>query len=139
MRNILVDTGAIVALLRGGSDRLHEGAKRFFSELLPQDTLYTTWPVITECAFLLRHRESVFWEWLLESGMEISDFTLHDIQTMRRWRAGYADREIDFADASLVWLANKLGANMIATTDFADFETYRISGKKAFKMMIKRN
>lgn len=137
MRNILVDTGAIVALLRP-RDRHHANATIFFAELQPPDVLLTTWPVITECAFLLRHQENVFWEWLLESGMDVVDLGLHDLQEIRKWRAGYPDREIDFADSTLVWLAIQRQTNLIATTDFDDFETYRLPQRKAFKLMIKR-
>jgi predicted nucleic acid-binding protein len=50
----------------------------------------------------------------------------------------YADREIDFADASLVWLANRRGTTLIATTDFDDFETYRLPNRKSFKLLISR-
>jgi hypothetical protein len=32
----------------------------------------------------------------------------------------YSTREVDFADASLIWLANRRGTTLIATTDFDD-------------------
>jgi predicted nucleic acid-binding protein len=137
MRNILLDTGAVVALFRPG-DRHHASAKNFFAGLRTSDSLLTTWPVITECAFLLRHQENLFWDWLLESGTEVADIGLHELPDIRKWRSGYPDREIDFADASLVWLGIQRGTNLIATTDFSDFETYRLPQRKAFKLLIKR-
>jgi predicted nucleic acid-binding protein len=137
MRNILLDTGAVVALLRPG-DRLHATAQKFFAALRPGDNLLTTWPVITECAFLLRNHEALFWEWLSESGVEVVDFAVHDIASMRKWRAGYKDREVDFADASLVWLGQKRHTNLVATTDFDDFETYRLHNGKRFKLLLNR-
>ena len=44
----------------------------------------------------------------------------HIAELMRK----YADRPMDFADASLVWAAEQTGAREILTTD-RDFETYR--------------
>src|SRR5258708_1993206 len=106
MRNILLDTGPIVALLTS-SDPHHGRAERFFSELRATDVLATTWPVITECSFILRRSEARFWDWLLGTDMEVAAFSLADIAAMRTWRNAYHDREIDFADTTLVWLANK--------------------------------
>jgi predicted nucleic acid-binding protein len=137
MRNILVDTGAIVGLLRP-TDRHHDRAKAFFAALRPSDTLLTTWPVITECAFIMRHHEELFWNWLLDSELQVEEFALDDIPAMRAWRARYTDREVDFADASLVWLADRRGTALIATTDFDDFETYRLPNRKSFKLLIPR-
>lgn len=49
-----------------------------------------------------------------------------------------ADREVDFADATLAWLGDKRHTNLIATTDFDDFETYRLPNGKPFKLLIPR-
>lgn len=137
MRNILVDTGAIVGLLNP-SDRYHERAQDFFAKLRATDRLSTTWPVVTECTFaLIRNRDALF-EWLMSGAMEIVDFGLDDLASMKNTMDRYSDREVDFADASLLWLAGKTQTNMIATTDFNDFETYRLANKKAFKILIER-
>jgi len=137
MRNILLDTGAVVALLRPG-DPHHGRAVDFFAGLPAADHLLTTWPVITECAFVLRHHEDLFWDWLLDSGIEVVEFGLADIPAMRTWRVRYADREVDFADASLVWLAAQRRTNLIATTDLRDFQTYRLYNGKPFKPVLPR-
>jgi predicted nucleic acid-binding protein len=57
---------------------------------------------------------------------------------VREWRKRYDDREVDFPDQTLVWLANRCRTNLIATTDFDDFETYRLPNGKAFKILIAR-
>jgi predicted nucleic acid-binding protein len=137
MRSILLDTGAVVALLRP-NDRHHERAREFFAALRPTDLLLTTWPVITECAFIMRRTESAYWEWLLDSEIQVVEFALGDIPAMRSWREDYEDREVDFADASLVWLAHARRTQLIATTDFDDFETYRLTNGKSFKLLIRR-
>ena len=122
MRSILVDTGTIIGLLNP-TDRYHDKALDFFAELRGTDRLSTTWPVITECTFaLIRNRDALF-DWLSSNVMEVMDFALDDLQLMRRWMNQYSDRKVDFADASLIWLAGKKQTNLIATTDFNDFET----------------
>ena len=45
----------------------------------------------------------------------------------------YADRPMDLADASLVWLANKTDITDIITVDRADFAVYRTNKRKAFR------
>ena len=137
MRSILLDTGAVVGLLRP-SDRHHARVKTFFASLRPSDVLLTTWPVVTECAFIMRHREAEFWDWLLDSEIRLSDLGLADIPGVRAWREGYEDREVDFADASLVWAGHQHHTNLVATTDFDDFETYRLPNGKRFKILVAR-
>ena len=44
----------------------------------------------------------------------------------------------EFLDARIIWLAAKKQTNLIATTDFNDFETYRLRNRKAFKILIER-
>ncbi len=47
----------------------------------------------------------------------------------------YADREVDFVDASLVWLAEQTGLKRILTVDVADFSTFRLKGGKRFELV----
>ena len=43
--------------------------------------------------------------------------------------AKYADRHMDFADATLVHLAQRESTNVIFTIDHNDFETCRVHGR----------
>ncbi len=137
MRNILIDTGVVIGLL-SPTDRYHTHAESFFAGLRGNDRLFTTWPVITECTFALERNRDTFFEWLLGSGTEVVDFALDDLSVMQAWASKYRDRQVDFADATLVWLASKLRTNLIATTDFNDFEAYRLPNRKAFKNLVVR-
>jgi len=47
----------------------------------------------------------------------------------------YADRPMDFADATLVYLAKREFISTILTIDFSDFATYRIEGKLPFLVL----
>jgi uncharacterized protein len=48
------------------------------------------------------------------------------------------DRPMDFADATLVHLARREDLTMIFTIDHNDFETYRIEGKRRFRILPDR-
>jgi predicted nucleic acid-binding protein len=47
----------------------------------------------------------------------------------------YADRPMDFADAALVYLAKRETLSTIFTVDHADFDTYRIEGRRRFRVL----
>ncbi len=42
---------------------------------------------------------------------------------------------MDFADATLVHLAKRESISTVFTVDFADFETYRIDGRRRFHVL----
>jgi len=44
-------------------------------------------------------------------------------------------REMDFADASLYWLATETGVTEIMTTDVTDFSRYRLPGGRSFNLL----
>lgn len=48
----------------------------------------------------------------------------------------YADCPMDFADSTLVVLAEDLKTNIVLTTDRRDFSVYRIDGRKRFEIPI---
>jgi predicted nucleic acid-binding protein len=52
-------------------------------------------------------------------------------QLMRR----YADRPMDFADATLVHLARRECLSTVFTVAHDDFETYRIDGRRRFRIV----
>jgi predicted nucleic acid-binding protein len=47
----------------------------------------------------------------------------------------YVDRPMDFADATLVHLARRESLTTVFTIDHDDFETYRIEGRRRFRIV----
>jgi len=47
----------------------------------------------------------------------------------------YRDRPMDFADATLVHLAERESLTSVFTVDHDDFETYRIAGRRRFRVV----
>jgi uncharacterized protein len=47
----------------------------------------------------------------------------------------FSNLPMDYADATLVVLAEELGSNRIFTTDKRDFAVYRIKGRRRFEIL----
>jgi len=47
----------------------------------------------------------------------------------------YADRDIDFTDAAIVWLADNTGCRSILTVDIRDFSVFRLRKGKRFELV----
>ncbi|HUK18506.1 MAG TPA: PIN domain-containing protein [Bryobacteraceae bacterium] len=131
----LIDTGAILALL-DRTDRWHGVCVDTFQELrLP---LVTSEAVLTELFHLVgdsRYEMETAWKFIRSGAIRlavIEDSELPEIQTLM---ARYWDRPMDFADATLVYLARREGLSTVFTVDHADFNTYRIAGRKRFRIL----
>ena len=112
----LVDTGAILALL-DRTDRWHRLCVDTFQQLrLP---LLTSEAVVTELFHLVgdsRHEMETAWKFLRSGAIRlavIEDSELPEIQDLmfRHW-----DRPMDFADATLVYLARREGLIAVFTS-----------------------
>ena len=134
----LADAGALLAYL-DRSDRWHERCRVAFVELrLP---LVTTTAVLTELFHLVGDsgRETEVAREFVQSGIlsvaPLSDRDLPDVVALMR---RYHDRPMDFADATLVHIAERESFSTIFTIDHDDFETYRIGGRKRFRILPAR-
>jgi len=133
--NALIDTGAILAIL-DRTDRWHEACVDTFQQLrLP---LLTSEAVLTELFHLAgdsRAEMEAAWA-LVRSGVivmaTIENAELRDVHTLM---SRYWDRPMDFADATLVYLAKRESLTTILTVDRADFDTYRIEGRRRFRVL----
>jgi predicted nucleic acid-binding protein len=130
----LIDTGAILALL-DRTDRWHGVCLETFQQLrLP---LVTSEAVLAELFHLVgdsRHEMETAWKFIGSGAIRlavIEDSELREIQTLM---SRYWDRPMDFADATLVYLARREGLSTVFTVDPADFDTYRIEGRKKFRI-----
>jgi predicted nucleic acid-binding protein len=132
--NALIDTGAILALL-DRTDRWHQPCVDAFQQFrLP---LMTSEAVLTELFHLVgdsRRETEAAWKFLRSGAvllMAIEDSELPDIHALI---SRYWDRPMDFADATLVHLAKRESLATIFTVDYSDFETYRIEGRRRFRV-----
>jgi predicted nucleic acid-binding protein len=68
----------------------------------------------------------------------MASITHDELPHIQRLMDDYADRPMDFADATLVQLATRESISLILTVDHDDFETYRIGGTKRFTILPAR-
>jgi len=70
--------------------------------------------------------------------ISISPISDADLPALDTLMARYADRPMDFADATLVHVAERENLRTILTIDHADFETYRIGRNAKFRILPAR-
>ena len=69
-----------------------------------------------------------FLEWICAGGIVLHDVGHTDIARIIELTRKYRDRPMDFADATLVVVAELTGINRIISID-SDFDIYRLPGK----------
>ena len=132
MRSIIVDTGPLVALFHA-RDQHHEAAKAIL-ESSPA-VLVTTWPVITEaCHFLGRAGKRALLTFIRRGALRLETLSVDDVPGLDDLLARYA--RMDFADATLVLIAEKTGITEIFTIDRRNFDAYRTPSGRRFKLLL---
>lgn len=136
---IITDSGFWVALVNP-EDKHHQMAFNTLAKI--NEPLITTYPVITEvCHLLLKRRGKTAMLAFVESYQQ-DIFTIFQIDTFHHKQRifalmqQYADLPMDFADASLVLLAEHLGHGRILSTDKRDFHTYRWKNTQPFTNLL---
>jgi uncharacterized protein len=132
---VLVDTGPLVALLSKNDSR-HQECVTVIETLAPP--LLTSWPVMTEVAWLLRAQPTA-----LEKLFDAVEGNFLKILELDRRFLGWAkislrkyhDIEAQLADATLVYLAEREKIEVVFTLDRRDFSVYRTSRSRALKIV----
>ena len=138
MARALVDTGAIVALVNR-ADRFHEQATAWFRGF--RGKLLTTEAVVTESAYVLaaspeHQRAALLWAQRVRDAGLLQVAAVEDHSALARIISKYADLPCDYADASLISLAERTGVLQIATIDQGDFSIYRVGNRRRFRILI---
>jgi predicted nucleic acid-binding protein len=132
MHSLLLDTSVYVAFL-DRSEKNHEHCVAFFKGF--KGTLFTTEPVLTETLYLLgpsiKAQRSCL-DFILKGGATLVPQSKESLSRASALMEKYKDVPMDFADATLVALAEETDAVEILTLDRRGFGTYRIRGNKAF-------
>jgi len=132
----LVDAGPLIALF-DPADTLHRDITMFFRGYLGR--MHTTWPVVTEvCHFLNVRQQRALLAWLRRGGAHLAQIEDDALDRFDVMLDKYADSPMDLADASLVWLGEKLRITDIISIDHSDFETYRTAAGRPFRNLLTR-
>jgi len=136
-RDILLDTGPLVAVL-DSADQGHRDCVELWHELA--DRCLTTEAVVTEATHLVGRAgpASLPLELLLATRIPVVSLERagheHAVRLMRR----YGELPMDYADASLIVVADALQLETVFTLDRKGFETYRRGNRSAFIVLPKR-
>jgi predicted nucleic acid-binding protein len=135
----VIDTGPLVAYL-DSRDRAHDAVVACLDDFTGQ--LATTNAVVTEAMHFVspsRGGARLLGELVASSGMEVHDLCqppelLEAASLMEK----YADTPMDFADATLVLLAEALGVRDVLTLDRRGFSTYRTRRGRSLRLVLDR-
>jgi hypothetical protein len=134
----LIDTGALLALL-DRDDEWHPACVAAFERVrLP---LATTAAVLTELFHLIgdgARDHQAAWKLLRSGAVTVVGIDDADLPALQTLMDKYRDRPMDFADATLVYVGSELGLADILTIDHDDFETYRMAGRRKFRIVPAR-
>lgn len=133
MANLLVDTGAVVAYL-DQSEKLHPSCLAFLQGF--QGRLLSTEAVLTESLYLLgdsfENQKKCFQFFI--KGVQLIPTNSESLSRVLVLMEKYQDTPMDFADATLVALAEEIQTGEIFTLDRRGFETYRWGRNRPFKI-----
>jgi predicted nucleic acid-binding protein len=134
-RELLLDTGALVSLL----DRSQTGHREYvaFFERW-HGPVVSTEAVLTEATHLLgriRGGASSCLAFFARGGATLVPTNRPTLERCQALLAKYADLPMDYADATLVALAEELGSRLVFTTDRRDFSIYRTAAGASFEIV----
>jgi uncharacterized protein len=128
---VLVDTGPLVALF-DPSDTQHTACTKELARL-ERRLLVTSLAVVTEAVYLLdfsRRAQSALLEFVARGAVAIANFDAASIERASELMQQYGDLPMDFADATLVVLADATDTTTVFTLDRRDFGSYRLGRRK---------
>jgi len=128
LNTILIDTGPLTALF-DKDDKHHSRIVNFIKD--KRYKFITTTAVITEVTHLLDFSVNAqinFFQWILNNGVILEEVNISDIARIIELTKKYSDQPMDFADATLVIVAERTGIKKIVSID-SDFDVYRLPGK----------
>ena len=133
-RDILLDTGPLVATL--------DAADQWHAECAPLVTDFarrciTTEAVVTEASYLVMRggaRGSLVLDFLHDAEIPVLTLPEEVLPHLARLMDQYHDLPMDFADATLVAWAEVVGTRNVLTVDRRGFRTYRLKGRKTFRL-----
>lgn len=139
MNRWLLDTGPLVAYLDAG-DPAHDQCMAVLDAF--EGHLLTTGAVVVEAMHLLgeaREGPESLVKFLALSRTQIHECTdLPLLERAAQLMRKYADVPMDFADATLVLLAQETSIPEVLTLDRRGFSTFRFGGRKPFQMVLGR-
>jgi uncharacterized protein len=134
-RNVLVDTGPLVAILCR-EDAQHARCVTTLQGI--RDQLVTCWPVLTEAVYLLGDRVDRVRQLLamITSGaIQCVDLPPDAVSRLDEFYVKFGEHAPDLADAALVLLTDRMNVDSVFTLDQRDFAIYRTTSGRALQVI----
>lgn len=134
---IAIDSGPLIALF-DKDDRYHARSVHFVKNLTAD--LVTNYAVVTEVTHLLDFSikaQTDFLRWVLAGGVLIAEISKDDLHYIVELVSKYSDLPVDFADATIVALCERLKIREVASID-KHFDIYRMRDKKTLRNVFPR-
>lgn len=132
---VLLDTGFFVALI-DKDEKQHlkcvDALEKWNGQVITSEA------VLTETLYLVGeswYAQKASLQFVIRGAVSISQLSLLSIHRVEYLMEKYHDIPMDYADATLVVLAEELDIDTIFTLDRKGFSAYRIKGKKIFKII----
>jgi uncharacterized protein len=127
---IVADTGAVIALI-DADDRHHSVLKGLFER--EPDPWLLPWAILPEVDYLLRAYLStraarMFLDDLLASAFLVEWGTASDLARAAELDERYADLGLGLVDATVMAVAERVGARAVATLDLRHFGAVELKG-----------
>src|SRR5438128_6915144 len=127
-RKVVLDSGPLIALFDAG-DSYHGRALEFVRQARAE--LVSTMAAVTEAMYVLEGsllaRKNLL-AWIRDGGLSLIEPDAGDFGRMIELLEKYADLPMDFTDAVVVVLCERLGTNRVASVD-RHFAIYRYKGR----------
>ena len=133
MATVIADSGFLEAL---GIRRhpKHAAAKAFLAGY--KGEILVPAPVVIEsCYFFSTAAKVSLLDWLEKEPVKVAEVPPQSYGEIGSILTRYASSNLDFPDAAIIWLANKIGCRGILTVDMRDFGVYRLKGGKKFEIV----
>lgn len=132
MNYTIADTGPLVALI-DKSDKDHQRCVEWLKKF--QGQLVSTEAILTEALYLLNLSISAQMsclDFFVREIIELRAMPQNELAAIRNLMSLYRNVPMDFADATLVNLANQLNCYSVFSLDVKDFSIYRGHRNRAF-------
>lgn len=131
---VIMDTGPWVALVDRSETR-HRECVDWLKQFRGQ--IYSSEAVLTEVSYLLNfsfQAQSAALDFVLNGAVVLVPSSVESLSTVKNLMKRYQDLPMDFADGSLVCIAQDLGIYHAVTFDKTHFSLYRVE-KKPFSIV----
>ncbi len=131
---VIMDTGPWLALVDRSETR-HKECVDWLKQFRGQ--IYSSEAVLTEVLYLLNFSfpaQSAALQFVLNGAVILVPSSVESLSAVKNLMEKYQDFPMDFADGSLVCIAQDLGIYDVVTFDKRHFGSYRV-GKKSFSIV----